>query len=54
MHAASAGPTTVVLDEFPFLAKASPAIASIIQRALDPAAQRANRGFTPDLHRAAD
>ncbi len=42
MRTATAGPTTVVIDEFPFLAKASPALPSIIQRALDPAAQRTN------------
>ncbi|MDT0320540.1 AAA family ATPase [Streptomyces millisiae] len=36
------GPTTAVIDEFPFLAKASPALPSIIQRALDPTAQRDN------------
>jgi hypothetical protein len=42
MHVASAGPTTVALDEFPFLAKASPALPSIIQRALDPTAQHTN------------
>jgi AAA+ ATPase superfamily predicted ATPase len=34
--------TTAVIDEFPFLAKASPALPSIIQRALDPAAQHTN------------
>lgn len=33
------GPTIAVIDEFPFLAKASPTLPSIIQRALDPAAQ---------------
>lgn len=42
MRVASARPTTVVLDEFPFLAKASPALPSLIQRALDPAAQHTN------------
>ncbi len=42
MRIATAGPTTVVIDEFPFLAKASPALPSIIQRALDPTAQRTN------------
>ncbi|WP_240958280.1 AAA family ATPase [Streptomyces barkulensis] len=36
------GPTAAVIDEFPFLAKASPALPSIIQRALDPAAQHTN------------
>jgi len=36
------GPTIAVIDEFPFLAKASPALPSIIQRALDPAAQHTN------------
>ncbi|WP_189934014.1 AAA family ATPase [Streptomyces sulfonofaciens] len=35
-------PTVAVIDEFPFLAKASPALPSIIQRALDPAAQHIN------------
>jgi AAA+ ATPase superfamily predicted ATPase len=35
-------PTVAVIDEFPFLAKASPSFPSIIQRALDPTAQRAN------------
>ncbi|MFI6787197.1 ATP-binding protein [Nonomuraea sp. NPDC050383] len=38
------GPTIAVIDEFPFLAKASPALPSIIQRALDPTARR---GHTP-------
>ena len=42
MRIASGGPTPVVIDEFPFLAKASPALPSIIQRALDPTAQRTN------------
>lgn len=42
MRIATAGPTVVVIDEFPFLAKASPALPSIIQRALDPTAQRGN------------
>lgn len=36
------GPTLAVIDEFPFLAKTSPALPSIIQRALDPAAQHTN------------
>lgn len=36
------GPTVAVIDEFPFLAKASPSLPSIIQRALDPAAQHTN------------
>ncbi|MGH3314435.1 MAG: ATP-binding protein, partial [Streptomyces sp.] len=40
MRIAADGPTTVVIDEFPFLAKAAPALPSIIQRALDPAARR--------------
>jgi AAA+ ATPase superfamily predicted ATPase len=35
-------PTVAVIDEFPLLAKASPALPSIIQRALEPAAQRTN------------
>ncbi|WP_250281388.1 MULTISPECIES: ATP-binding protein [unclassified Frankia] len=42
MRIATDGPTTAVIDEFPFLAKASPALPSIIQRALDPAAQHGN------------
>ncbi|MET8156707.1 ATP-binding protein [Sphaerisporangium sp. NPDC005289] len=42
LRIATAGPTVAVIDEFPFLAKASPALPSIIQRALDPAAQRGN------------
>ncbi len=40
--AADGRPTIAVIDEFPHLAKASPALPSIIQRALDPAAQRTN------------
>ncbi|MGI5286911.1 AAA family ATPase [Nonomuraea polychroma] len=35
-------PVTAVIDEFPFLAKASPPLPSVIQRALDPAAQHTN------------
>lgn len=42
MRVATDGPRVVVIDEFPFLAKASPALPSIIQRRLDPAAQRGN------------
>jgi hypothetical protein len=42
MRIATDGPRTVVIDEFPFLAGASPALPSIIQRALDPTAQRSN------------
>jgi uncharacterized protein len=42
MRIATDGPKVVVIDEFPFLAKASPALPSIIQRALDPAAQHGN------------
>jgi AAA+ ATPase superfamily predicted ATPase len=42
MRIAADGPTVVVIDEFPFLAKASPALPSIIQRALDPAARHHN------------
>ncbi|WP_405826335.1 ATP-binding protein [Streptomyces sp. NBC_01390] len=43
MRIAVAGePTVAVIDEFPFLAKASPSLPSIIQRALDPAAQHTN------------
>lgn len=40
LRIATDGPTVAVIDEFPFLAKASPALPSIIQRALDPAARR--------------
>ncbi|MFC3998453.1 ATP-binding protein [Nocardiopsis sediminis] len=40
--ASPGGPTVAVIDEFPFLAKASPALPSIIQRALDPTAQHTN------------
>ena len=36
------GPITVVIDEFPFLARRSPGLPSIIQRALDPAARAGN------------
>jgi hypothetical protein len=42
MTLAPGGPLPVVIDEFPFLARASPALPSIIQRAFDPAAQRSN------------
>lgn len=42
MRIAESGPTTAVIDEFPFLAKASPALPSIIQRAVDPTAQHTN------------
>lgn len=42
MRIAGNRPTVAVIDEFPFLAKTSPALPSIIQRALDPAAQRGN------------
>jgi AAA+ ATPase superfamily predicted ATPase len=42
MRIAVHGPTPVVIDEFPFLAKASPALPSLIQRALEPSAQRRN------------
>lgn len=42
LRIATERPTTAVIDEFPFLAKASPALPSIIQRALDPAARRGN------------
>jgi AAA+ ATPase superfamily predicted ATPase len=42
MRIPTTGPLPVVIDEFPFLAKASPALPSLIQRALDPAAQRSN------------
>jgi uncharacterized protein len=40
MRIAADGPKPVVIDEFPFLAKATPALPSLIQRALEPAAQR--------------
>ncbi|WP_422397081.1 AAA family ATPase [Streptomyces gobiensis] len=42
MRIAVDGPTTVVIDEFPFLARTTPALPSLIQRALDPAAQHTN------------
>ncbi|MFJ5678613.1 ATP-binding protein [Streptomyces sp. NPDC093097] len=42
MRIAVDGPTVAVIDEFPFLAKSSPALPSIIQRALDPTTQRTN------------
>lgn len=42
MRIAGDAPRVAVLDEFPFLAKASPSLPSIIQRALDPAAQHGN------------
>lgn len=42
MTLAPNGPLPVVIDEFPFLVRASPALPSIIQRALDPAGQRSN------------
>lgn len=42
MRVATSGPKPVVIDEFPFLAKASPALPSVIQRALEPSAQRGN------------
>ena len=42
MRLAVNGPKPVVIDEFPFLAKATPALPSLIQRALEPAAQRRN------------
>jgi hypothetical protein len=42
MRIATNGPKPVVIDEFPFLAKASPALPSLIQRALEPPAQRNN------------
>jgi AAA+ ATPase superfamily predicted ATPase len=42
MRVAADGPKPVVIDEFPFLAKAAPALPSLIQRALEPAAQRSN------------
>lgn len=39
-RAEQAGPLPVVIDEFPFLAKASPELPSLLQRALGPAARR--------------
>lgn len=42
MRIAPDRPVLAVLDEFPYLAKAAPSLPSIIQRALDPAAQRNN------------
>jgi uncharacterized protein len=42
LRIAADGPRVAVIDEFPFLAKASPALPSIIQKALDPTAQRGN------------
>jgi uncharacterized protein len=42
MRLAVNGPKPVVIDEFPFLAKATPALPSLIQRALEPPAQRRN------------
>jgi AAA+ ATPase superfamily predicted ATPase len=42
LRAAPEGPRPVVIDEFPFLARASPSLPSIVQRALGPAAQRAH------------
>ena len=40
LRIATDGPTIAVIDEFPFLVKAAPALPSIIQRALDPTARR--------------
>ncbi|MEU4241105.1 ATP-binding protein [Actinoplanes sp. NPDC026619] len=42
MTLAPNGPLPVVIDEFPFLARVSPELPSIIQRALEPAGQRSN------------
>lgn len=42
MRVATDGPKPVVIDEFPFLAKSTPALPSLIQRALEPSAQRGN------------
>ncbi|GAA4993114.1 ATP-binding protein [Yinghuangia aomiensis] len=39
-RASAQGPLPVVLDEFPFLVKASPELPSLLQRALGPAARR--------------
>ena len=41
MTLASNGPMPVVIDEFPYLAKATPQLPSLIQRALGPQGQRA-------------
>ena len=40
MTIAVAGPTPVVIDEFPYLLRASPHLPSLIQRALGPQGQR--------------
>lgn len=40
MPSAETGPMPIVLDEFPFLAKASPELPSLLQRALGPQARR--------------
>jgi hypothetical protein len=42
MRLATNGPTVVVLDEFPYLAKAAPALPSVIQKFLDPTEQHTN------------
>jgi AAA+ ATPase superfamily predicted ATPase len=42
MRLAADRPKPVVIDEFPFLAKATPALPSLIQHALEPSAQRRN------------
>ncbi len=42
MRLAAGVPKPVVIDEFPFLAKATPALPSLIQRAFEPSAQRHN------------
>lgn len=42
MRIATDGPKTVVIDEFPFLAKPTPALPSLVQRMLDPSEQRSN------------
>jgi hypothetical protein len=39
MRLATHGPKPVVIDEFPFLAKATPALPSLIQRVLQPGAR---------------
>jgi hypothetical protein len=44
MRLAVNGPKPVVIDEFPFLAKATPALPSLIQRTLEPAARRCEAG----------
>ncbi|HWE92169.1 MAG TPA: ATPase [Pseudonocardiaceae bacterium] len=42
MRLATTGPMVVVVDEFPYLAKAAPSLPSVIQKFLDPTAQHTN------------